>query len=276
MTDPSSQEEAIDLLQQLGLKEYEARSFVALARRQRGTARDISETSQVPRTRVYDAVRTLEAKGLVETQHSSPQEFRAVPVEEGVRTLRSEYEQRTESLRESLEGLEPAEEDGPTETTHDVWTISGAGGITSRAGQLIEGATDEVVLVVGHESVFTDQLAEQLRAADGRGVRVVVGAVEADLRDGIQAALPGVAVFVSDLDWLGCSPLPGDDTVVSRLLLVDREAILGSTFTETDRDDQVHEQAVFGRGFDNGVVAITRRLLAAGLPVASDPVQGDG
>nr|WP_217693461.1 helix-turn-helix domain-containing protein [Natrinema saccharevitans] len=48
MDDVSNQDQAIELLQQLGLKEYEARSFVALARRQRGTAKDISETSEVP------------------------------------------------------------------------------------------------------------------------------------------------------------------------------------------------------------------------------------
>ncbi|RLM77810.1 TrmB family transcriptional regulator, partial [Halobellus sp. Atlit-38R] len=51
MEDVSNQDQAIELLQQLGLKEYEAKSFVALARRQRGTAKDISETSEVPRTR---------------------------------------------------------------------------------------------------------------------------------------------------------------------------------------------------------------------------------
>jgi len=91
MEDVSNQDQAIELLQQLGLKEYEAKSFVALARRQRGTAKDISETSEVPRTRVYDAIRVLESKGLVETQHSNPQIFRAVSIDEAVNTLQSEY-----------------------------------------------------------------------------------------------------------------------------------------------------------------------------------------
>ncbi|MFT4923715.1 MAG: sugar-specific transcriptional regulator TrmB, partial [Haloarculaceae archaeon] len=51
MTEISNQDEAIELLQELGLKEYEAKCFVALCRLPQGTAKDISEISDVPRTR---------------------------------------------------------------------------------------------------------------------------------------------------------------------------------------------------------------------------------
>ena len=265
MDDISNQDQAIELLQQLGLKEYEAKSFVALARRQRGTAKEISETSDVPRTRVYDAIRVLESKGLVETQHSKPQVFRAVSIDEAVNTLQSEYVARTESLRSALSELEPTDEGESTEATHEVWAISGDQGITSRTRQLIEEVTEELILVVGHESIFTDQLAKLLQSAQERNVNVIIGTVDEDLQIMIQDALPGVEVFVSGLDWLSRSPLPGDDTEISRLLLADRESILVSSFTETRADGREHEQGVFGRGFDNGVVTITRRLMATGL-----------
>ena len=275
MDDISNQEHAIELLQELGLKEYEAKSFVALARLQRGTAKDISETSEVPRTRVYDAIRVLESKGLVETQHSNPQVFRAVSIDEAVNSLQSEYVERTESLRSILSGLEPVDDGESTETTHEVWSISGEQGITSRTQQLIEGATEELILVIGHESIFSDQLADQLQSAQERNVNVIIGTVNDELRAAIQDALPEVEVFVSGLDWLSRSPLPGDDTEISRLLLADREAILVSSFTETGADGREHEHGVFGRGFDNGVVAITRRLMATGLLSVNDPEVGE-
>ncbi|MFB6101230.1 MAG: hypothetical protein ABEJ73_01535 [Haloplanus sp.] len=60
------------------------------------------------------------------------------------------------------------------------------------------------------------------------------------------------------------STLPDDDTEIGRLLLVDREAILVSSFTSDD-GNPAHEQGVFGREFDNGLVAIVRRLMATGL-----------
>ncbi|MFB6191827.1 MAG: TrmB family transcriptional regulator [Haloarculaceae archaeon] len=272
MDDVSNRKQAIELLQQLGLKEYEAKSFVALTRRER----DISETSEVPRTRVYDAIRVLESKGLVETQHSNPQVFRAVTIEEAVNTLRSEYVERSESLRDALSGLEPTDDEETTETTHEVWAISGGQGITSRTRQLIEGASDELILVIGHGSIFTDQLAEQLRAAQERGVSVMIGTVDEALRDEIRDALPGIEVFVSGLDWLEQSPLPDDRTKISRLLLTDREAILVSSFTEAASSGREHEQGVFGRGFDNGLVAIVRRVMATGLPLEADPSSGEG
>jgi sugar-specific transcriptional regulator TrmB len=271
MDDVTNRDQAIELLQQLGLKEYEAKSFVALTRRQHGTAKDISETSEVPRTRVYDAIRVLESKGLVETQHSNPQVFRAVPIDEAVDTLRSEYVERTESLRDTLNGLEQADDGDRTEATHEVWSISGQQGITSRTRQLIDGATEELILVIGHESVFTDELVERLRSAQQRDVNVIVGTVDEALRAAVRDVLPDIQVFVSGLDWLSRSPLSGDDTEISRLLLVDRQAIMVSSFTETGPDGRGHEQGVFGRGFDNGLVTIVRRLMATGLLPVNDP-----
>ncbi|MDY6819231.1 MAG: helix-turn-helix domain-containing protein, partial [Halobacteriales archaeon] len=58
MTRNSPNQTAVELLQQLGLKPYEAKSFVALTQLPSGTARSISEQVDVPRTRVYrDAAR---------------------------------------------------------------------------------------------------------------------------------------------------------------------------------------------------------------------------
>jgi sugar-specific transcriptional regulator TrmB len=264
MDDRTERRQAIELLQQLGLKEYEARSFVALARQDRGTAKEISEASEVPRTRVYDAVRVLESKGLVETQHSNPQTFRAVPVDEAVGTIRSEYEGRTDRLREALEALEPVADGEESDVTHEVWALSGEAGVAGRARRLLDDAELEVVLVLGSESVFTDELTERLSAAVGRGVDVLVGTVTEELRERVRSALPDVEVFVSELAWLGPSELLGDDTEISRLMLVDREALLVSSFTRTE-DGRTDEYGVFGRGFDNGVVAIARRLMATGL-----------
>jgi len=70
MTENETTREAISLLQDLGLQEYEARCFMALNQLPNGTAKEIHEISEVPRTRVYDAIRVLESQGLVEVQHT--------------------------------------------------------------------------------------------------------------------------------------------------------------------------------------------------------------
>lgn len=265
MEDSSNQTQAVELLQQLGLKEYEARSFVALSRRPQGTAREISETSAVPRTRVYDAIRVLESKGLVETQHSNPQRFRAVSIDEAVETLRSEYEECVESLRTTLMHLEAVDVDTEAEETHEVWALSERQGITARTRQLIDDAEEEVVLVIGRDSAYSESLFDHLRAAHERGVSVLVGVTVEELRVHVEERLPEVDVFVSDLEWLTLPQPPGDETTICQLLLVDREAILVSSVSQSAAEATPTERGVFGRGFDNVLVTIVRRLIAARL-----------
>ena len=183
MKEISNQQQSIELFQQLGLKEYEARCFVALARLPKGTAKEISEISEVPRTRVYDAIRVLETKGLVEIQHSNPQQFRAVPIEEAAETLRQEYESRTDTLVEALAAIEPAESDGgDEEITHEVWALSGTTAITNRTQQLIDAAGREIVLIIGRDEVVTEELLEQLQEALDTGLDVLIGTQTEEIR----------------------------------------------------------------------------------------------
>ncbi|WP_227376299.1 TrmB family transcriptional regulator [Haladaptatus halobius] len=276
MNDVSHHQQAVELLQQLGLKEYEAKCLVALSRLPKGTAKDISETSDVPRTRVYDAIRVLETKGLVEIQHSNPQQFRAVPIEEAAETLRQEYESRTDTLVETIADLKQVQTTSDEEISHEVWALSGVTSVANRTQQLIDAADKEIVLIIGHEDVITDELVAHLQAALDSGLNVLVGTATKQLHTKIVETLPEAEVFVSELEWLHSSPLDLDDeTTISRLLLVDQNTILVSSIHETETGGIDTEKAVFGRGFDNGIVVIARRLMATGLQPAVDPKVSD-
>jgi sugar-specific transcriptional regulator TrmB len=54
-------EQPVELLQELGLNEYESKCFVGLTRVTEATAKEISGIAEIPRTRVYDAMRVLES-----------------------------------------------------------------------------------------------------------------------------------------------------------------------------------------------------------------------
>jgi sugar-specific transcriptional regulator TrmB len=258
-------EEAIEVLQQLGLKEYEARCFVGLSRLDTGTAKRLSELTEVPRTRVYDAIRVLEAQGLVEIQHSSPQRFRAVPLEEATETIRDQYEARIERFHDALETIETVDtdEDSPVQ---QVWAMTGREGIENRTDELIQKATDEVVLVLGDGSLLTEELVDALNEV-GNGVDVVIGALTGPLQTDIQEAVPDATTFVTGLEWLRAETDTEDRTAIGRLLLVDRSTILVSSITS----DTKEERAIFGEGFGNGLVVVARRLLSQGLLSARDP-----
>ncbi|WP_049985412.1 TrmB family transcriptional regulator [Halobellus rufus] len=265
MSTDDTVEEAVEVLQQLGLKEYEAQCFVGLSRLSTGTAKQLSEITDVPRTRVYDAVRLLEAQGLVEVQHSSPQQYRAVPLDEATETLRDQYEARVDRLAKALEQadqVEPADED----SVQEVWSMSGTDAIANRSNQLISDATEEVVLVLGDESLLTAELIDSLNELES-GIELLIGAVDESLEARIHDAVPNATTFLSGLDWLRNEAGTDENLAIGRLLLVDRSTILVSTIVPTTRE----EQAIFGGGFRNGLIVISRRLLAQGLLPQRDP-----
>jgi len=258
-------EEAIEILQQLGLREYEARCFVGLTRLDTGTAKKLSDLTEVPRTRVYDAVRVLEAQGLVEIQHSSPQRFRAVSLEEAAETLRDQYEDRVERLYDALRPVDIVDTDDES-AVQEVWAMSGQKAIENRTERLIETTTDEIVLVVGDESLATETLLGTLSEVED-DVELLVGTPTPSLQEEIQAAVPAATTFVSGLEWLHGVNAAEDDTAIGRLLLVDRGSILISSIMPESKA----EQAIFGDGFGNGLVVVARRLMAAGLVPGRDP-----
>lgn len=257
-------EDAVEVLQQLGLKEYEARCFVGLSRVSTGTAKELSEITDVPRTRVYDAIRVLEAEGLVEVQHSNPKQFRAVPLDEATETLRAQYDERVERLAAALEQTDQIEQ-GDEDPVQEVWTVTGTDAIANRSHKLIDEATTEVVLVLGDSSMLTEELVESLGNLDP-GVELLIGAVTESLEEEIQGAIPQATTYLSGLDWLR-SDNTEDGLAIGRLLLVDRSVMLVSTIMPGTG----HEKAVFGSGLRNGLIVIARRLLAQGLVPRRDP-----
>ena len=258
-------EEAVEVLQQLGLKEYEARCFVGLTRLNTGTAKKLSDLTEVPRTRVYNAIRVLEAQGLVEIQHSSPQQFRAVPLEEATETLRDQYEDRVERLQDALEPVDIVDEDDES-SVQEVWAMDGQDAVENRAEQLIEMATNEIVLVIGDESLLTEDLVETLNDVED-DIKLLVGTLTSSLQEEVQATVPAATTFVSGLEWLHGENTTENDTAIGRLLLVDRGSILVSSIMPESKA----EQAIFGEGFGNGLVVIARRLMAEGLVPVRDP-----
>lgn len=144
--------------------------------------------------------------------------------------------------------------------------MSGQDGIENRAEELIDGATEEVVLVIGDGALLTDNLVETLNSV-GNDVELLIGAIAEPLEDRIQTAVPDAKTFISGLGWLLGGDSDKNQTSIGRLLLVDRSAILLSSIMSGTKE----EKAIFGEGFGNGLVVISRRIMSQGLLTARDP-----
>jgi len=134
-------EVAVESLRALGLSAYAARTYVGLAALGAGTATDVSEAADVPRTRVYDAAEALRERGLVDVKRSSPRQFRPVSTETATRRLRSEYETHLETAQAALDA--PGGYDRPVEQ-QGVWTVTGRTAVTDRVVEFVAGAEHEV------------------------------------------------------------------------------------------------------------------------------------
>jgi len=268
MTDSAHADDVIEQLQAFGLKTYEARCFVALSRVPKATAREISEITDVPRTRVYDAVGTLEDEGLVSIQHTNPQVFQAIELDEAIKTLRRTYESRLQSVHESLDAIEPATVEQADTTDTEVWTLSGQAAIAARTERLLAEADDEVWLVAD-ASVCDRELVDSIETAANRELRTHIAIIGSNSQTD---ALPDEIAFEPSGELLqslgfpatdGGTDLPADGSV-TRLMVVDqREALVGTDTTEVDT--AVDEQSVYAAGETNGVVRMVRSMLASQL-----------
>jgi sugar-specific transcriptional regulator TrmB len=248
MTDPSAaQSAATELLEQLGLSQYEAASYVALLRLGTGTAREVSNTVDVPRTRIYDAVERLQQRGLVDIQHASPKEFKPVSRETALYQFRCDYDETFTQLSEHLATLKP------TDHQHEqlgVWTTTGRYAVDDRVHESLAAATDEIVYLAVDAVLSTETLAH-LRAASERGVSVLVANGTATTHEAIQTAVPAVELVEPPWEWH--TPPTG------RLLMTDRETVLMSTLRDGDGPS---ETAIWGSGAQNSLVVVLKTIFA--------------
>jgi sugar-specific transcriptional regulator TrmB len=184
-------------LRDLGLSEYEARSYRALLRLGPATAKELSRASDVPMGRVYDVLNSLEQWGLVRSQASSrPKKYVGVEPETGLDRLLDDkkaeldrkarqYESVVSELSTELDAHRPADE--------QFWTA--AVGPDDSAELLVErlaAADRRLVMVAGTPSPQFDigrvsqQIVDRLDGALARGVEVSLL-----LSPGLVESIPG-------------------------------------------------------------------------------------
>ena len=242
---------AVEQLEEFGLTEYAARTFVALSALESGTARDVSRASGVPRTRVYDSIDELHDRGLVDVLQSSPKRFRAISAETASRTFEHELRHRAGVLRTALSELEPTERG--TEQK-GVWTVNGRQAVSERVLEFFADADEEIVYM-SVEGLLTDELIGGLSEAAARGVSIKLGGVSPAVQARIQDDIPGATMFESLWVW--------SDTSAGRLLMVDGRKTLVSALVngaEATPSDPRSETAIWGEGETNSLSVVLKAI----------------
>ena len=258
----SDAEEAVAALEELGLTEYEARCFVALTRLSKGTAKEISQVADIPRSRVYDTIERLDRKGLVSVQQTEPREYKAVPVEMACRRIREDYDSRINAAENALGQLE--EPDSPDD--EGMWAITQKEHVTERVVTFLEEAEDTIHYLVPATEVVNREILAALESAADRGVSAYVEVPTEDACAEFADSVPGAEIVVaSDLEATN----DVYDEWPAQLLLVDKRAIVAAGIKESDLPNVVNEMAVWTYGRDHGFAVWIRELLDDRLPDAT-------
>jgi sugar-specific transcriptional regulator TrmB len=172
-------------LRDLGLSEYEARSYRALLRTGPTTAKELSRASDVPMGRIYDVLNTLEQYSLVRSQAASrPKKYVAVEPDTALDRLLEDKRKELEEKARQYEGIvdELVDELDVTEPVEgQFWTA--AVGHDETLDLLLErlaAADRHIVMVAGSSSVQFDLgevgelVVEELERALDRGVEVLL------------------------------------------------------------------------------------------------------
>ncbi|AEA46077.1 TrmB family transcriptional regulator [Archaeoglobus veneficus] len=163
-------EKLVDALRSFGLSEYEAKVLLSLIAEGELTAKQIAELSGVPRTSVYEVVKGLMAKGLVQAG-GKPMKFRALPSDELMNLFSRRLKENIEFLKREL----PSVESSKREEVVRIYTGEVA---INALKESIEGARREIIVATTH---FDDMMKELLKNAKCK-VTVMAPNVSGSLR----------------------------------------------------------------------------------------------
>lgn len=255
--DRGDDDEALSALVRLGLTRTEARLLFGIARIGSGTAREIADATDVPRSQVYGTAEDLEDLGLLYVQHAQPREYHAVASEEVASILRSRFERDLETVVDRLEQLERAQSPD-AETREEIWTVRGREAIDGRVAQLVGGAETRIILGARAERFVHDRHVQLLTERAAAGVEVVV----------ISSDRPTLELFADAPDVTAVEPPESisEDEHVARLLVVDDASVLHSVLVPEPVDGE--EETAFwsgDSGFARMLVSLMEHSLAAVL-----------
>src|SRR3990167_7294034 len=95
----------LDALRTIGLNKYERNLWVALLSRGASTAGELSDISNVPRSRCYDVLESLSTRGFVVIQPGKPLKYVAVPPREAMDRAKKKIVEEAQEISNKIDRL---------------------------------------------------------------------------------------------------------------------------------------------------------------------------
>lgn len=126
-------------LKQFGLTEYEAKAYLTLSIRGPLQASSITEFAKIPQSKVYEIMRSLTSKSLIEKWSSKPQKFRAIEPVYALKKIIHERNSKIEELKKRsnsiINELKPLMEN---KVDSGLWASKGKKAFLEKAIEILE------------------------------------------------------------------------------------------------------------------------------------------
>ena len=181
------QKDFLKKIKDFGLNSYEAKIWTALLSRGVSTAGELSDIANVPRSRSYDVLESLEKKGFIVMKIGKPIKYIAVHPEEVVDRVKKNIVNDAEQQAKVLETLKGSDVLNELKMLHkngvemvDPADITGAlkgrNNSYDQMEAMIKAAESEVILVTTEDGLARkfDALYRSLKKANERGVKIKI------------------------------------------------------------------------------------------------------
>ena len=148
----------VSLLKGIGLTMYEAQAYVTLASLISATAVEVSEKSNIPRSKIYDVLNGLKEKNFLDIEDGRPMIY---TVKSPVEVLTREKEKIDEKIDDSITRLTNIYENGISLVQAPIWRIYGVEKIINKEIEIIRRAKTSIHMRIGF--LFENEAEELLK-----------------------------------------------------------------------------------------------------------------
>jgi HTH-type transcriptional regulator, sugar sensing transcriptional regulator len=183
------QTDFLNRLRDFGLNSYESKLWAALLSRGISTAGELSDIANVPRSRSYDVLESLEKKGFIIVKIGKPIKYIAVPPEEVLERVKRKISDNADKQTKMLEQFKESEILEELNLLHKTGIdlvdpsdmsgcLKGRSNVYAHLSSMIKNSEKSVILMTTTTGLArkSDEFSRAFRKAHEKGVKIRIAA----------------------------------------------------------------------------------------------------
>ena len=183
------QTDFLNRLRDFGLNSYESKLWVALLSRGISTAGELSDIANVPRSRSYDVLESLEKKGFIVIKIGKPIKYIAVPPEEVLERVKKMIHDSAEKQTKMLDDFRKSELLDELNILHKTGielvdpsdlsgSLKGRGNLYAHLESMVKNANKSIIISTTSKGLVrkSEEFARAFKKAKSKGVKIRIAA----------------------------------------------------------------------------------------------------